>query len=150
LDHVVLGTDAAINGDQMQETYEAFDQRTDHDSGKLLTSALVRRGLPRIAFGIPASRANDLALLTVPFTSALLAYMLGPQAAGLVGLGHHRLTPAMRAAPLAGHASNVLRATGLLGNDAALARSFHMLACKLLASAESQPKRARQAARISR
>jgi hypothetical protein len=120
---------------QMQETYDAFDQRTDHDSGRALTSALVRRGLPRIAFGIPASRANDLALLTVPFTGALLAYMLGPQAARMVGLGSHRLTPAMRAAPLAGHASNVLRATGLLGNDAALARSFHTAACRLLAGA---------------
>ncbi len=122
---------------QMQETYEAFDQRTDHASGTALTSALVRRGLPRIAFGIPASRANDLALLTVPFTGALLAYMLGPQAARLVGLGNHRLTHAMRAAPLAGHASNLLRATGLLGDDAALARSFHAGARKLLASAGS-------------
>ncbi len=122
---------------QMQETYDAFDQRTDEDSARALTSALVRRGLPRVAFGIPASRANDLALLTVPFTSALLAYMLGPQAAGMVGLGNHRLTPAMRAVPLAGHASGVLRAAGVLGNDAALARAFHSLACKLLAGAGS-------------
>jgi len=122
---------------RIQETYEAFDQRTDHESGAALTSALLRRGLPRIAFGIPASRANDLALLTVPFTSALLAHMLGPQAAGLVGLGHQRLTGAMRAAPLAGQAANVIRATGLLGNDAALARSFHTFACKLLAGAGS-------------
>lgn len=122
---------------QMQEIHAAFGQRTDRDGGKALTAALVRHGLPQVAFGIPASRANDLALLTVPFTSALLAYMLGPQAARLVGLGRNPLTPAMRAAPLAGHASNVLRATGLLGNDATIARSSHTLASRILANAGS-------------
>jgi len=121
----------------MQEIYDAFDQRTDPDGGRTLTAALVRHGLPQVAFGIPASRANDLALLTVPFTSALLAYMLGPQAARLVGLSRNPLTPAMRAAPLAGHASNMLRAAGLLGDDAAIARTSHTLASRLLTHAGS-------------
>lgn len=119
----------------MREIYDAFDQRTDGDSARLLTAALLRHGLPRVAFGIPASRTDDLALLTVPLTSALLAYMLGPEAARLVGLRRNPLVPAMRAAPLAGHASNVLRGAGMLGTDAAIARSSHALACRLLASA---------------
>lgn len=122
---------------QMQGIYEAFDQRTDRDGGKTLTAALVRHGLPQVAFGIPASRAKDLGLLTVPFTSALLAYMLGPEDARLVGLARNPLVPAMRAAPLAGRASNVLRAAGLLGNDAAIARSCHMFTSRLLANAGS-------------
>ncbi|HEY4896363.1 MAG TPA: oxygenase MpaB family protein [Solirubrobacteraceae bacterium] len=121
----------------MHEIYDALDQRTDPESGKTLTAALVRHGLPQVAFGIPASRANDLALLTVPFTSALLGYMLGSEAARLVGLGRNPLTPAMRAAPLAGHASNVLRAAGLLGSDAAIARTSHGLAARLLTKAGS-------------
>ncbi len=121
----------------VHDIYEAFDQRTDADSGRALTAALVRHGLPQVAFGIPASRANDVALLTVPFTSALLAYMLGPDAARLVGLRRNPLAPVMHAAPLAGHASNMLRATGLLGNDAAIARRGHAGACRVLASAGS-------------
>lgn len=120
---------------QMREIYDAFDQRTDADSGTALTAALLRRGLPQAAFGIPDSRAEDLARLTVPFTSALLAYMLGPEAARLVGLGRNPLAPAMRAATLAGHASSVLRAAGLLGNDAAMARVSHALAARLLLNA---------------
>ena len=120
---------------QMREIYDAFDQRTDPESGRRLTAALLRHGLPQAAFGIPASRANDLALATVPFTSALLAYMLGPEAARLVGLGRNPLVSAMRAAPLAGRTSNVLRAAGVLGSDAAIARSSHALAARLLESA---------------
>ena len=49
--------------------------------------------------------------------------MLGPDAARLVGLQHNPLAPVMHAAPLAGRAYNLLpRATGLLGNDATIAR----------------------------
>ncbi len=123
---------------QMREIYDAFDQRTDRDSGSTLTTALVRHGLPQVAFGIPASRTNDLARLTVPFSRALLAYMLGPQAARMVGLGRRNaLAPAMHAVPLAGLASNVLRAAGLLGDDDAIARISHAFATRLLASAGS-------------
>lgn len=122
---------------EMREIYDALDQRTDPDSGRVLTAALVRHGLPRVAFGIPVSRANDLALLTVPFTSALLGYMLGADSARLVGIERNALTPAMRAAPLAGHAMNVLRAAGVLGDDATIARASHKLAGRLLARAGS-------------
>jgi hypothetical protein len=121
----------------MHQIYDALDQRTDREGGRTLTASLVRHGLPQVAFGIPASRANDLALLTVPFTSALLGHMLGPDAARLVGLERNALSPAMRAAPLAGRASNVLRAAGLLGNDAAIARASHTLAGRLLKTARS-------------
>lgn len=121
----------------IQETYEAFEQRTDSDSAKLLTTALLRQGLPRVAFGIPASRANDLALLTVPFTSALLAYMLGPDDARLAGLARSPLTLPMHAAPLAGRTYSLLRASGLLGDDAAIAAGGHALMKRLLASTGS-------------
>lgn len=121
----------------IQDTYEAFEQRTDSDSAKLLTTALLRQGLPRVAFGIPASRANDLALLTVPFTSALLAYMLGPDDARLAGLARSPLTLPMHAAPLAGRAYSLLRASGLLGDDAAIAAGGHALMRRLLANTGS-------------
>lgn len=122
---------------QAHEIFEAFDQRHDGESGTILTTALVRHGLPQVAFGIPSSRENDLGLLTVPFTSALLAYMLGPDAARLVGLKHNPLAPVMHAAPLAGRAYNLLRATGLLGNDAAIAAGVHARAARILSSAGS-------------
>jgi ER-bound oxygenase mpaB/B'/Rubber oxygenase, catalytic domain len=121
----------------IQATYEAFEQRTDTPSAKLLTAALLRQGLPQVAFGIPASRANDLALLTVPFTSALLAYMLGPQDARLAGLARSPLTLPMHAAPLAGRAYSLLRASGLLGDDAAIAAGGHALMRRLLANTGS-------------
>jgi hypothetical protein len=122
---------------QAHAIFEAFDQRTDSERGTILTAALIRHGLPQVAFGIPQSRDNDLALITVPFTSALLAYMLGPDAARLVGLQHNPLAPVMHAAPLAGRAYNLLRATGLLGNDATIARRVHSFAARLLTSAGS-------------
>jgi hypothetical protein len=122
---------------QMHEVYDAFGQRTDTDSARTLTTALIRHGLPQVAFGIPASRANDLARLTVPFTSALLAYMLGPDAARTAGLGRNPLTLPMHAAPLAGRAYNLLRAGGLLGNDARLAQISFAAMARLLANTGS-------------
>lgn len=131
----------------IQDTYEVFEQRTATESAKLLTAALVRQGLPRVAFGIPASRANDLALLTVPFTSALLAYMLGPDDARLAGLGRSPLTLPMHAAPLAGRAYSMLRASGVLGDDAAIAAGAHALMKRLLAnSGSAHPPRQPEAA----
>jgi hypothetical protein len=120
-----------------QEVYEVLEERTDTDGAKSLTSALLRHGLPQVAFGIPASRANDLALLTVPFTSALLAYMLGPEDARLAGIARNPLTLPMRAAPLAGRAYNLLRACGLLGDDPALAAVCLALTKRLLANTGS-------------
>ncbi|MGD0455899.1 MAG: oxygenase MpaB family protein [Solirubrobacteraceae bacterium] len=120
-----------------QALYEVFAERTVSDSAKSLTSALLRHGLPRVAFGIRASRANDLARLTVPFTSALLAYMLGPEDARLAGLSRNPLTLPMRAAPLAGRAYSLLRACGLLGDDAAIAATGLALNKRLLANAGS-------------
>ena len=117
--------------------YGLFDQRTASVSAKSLTSALLRHGLPQVAFGIPASRANDLARLTVPFTSALLAYMLGPEDARLAGLSRNPLTLPMRAAPLAGRAYSLLRACGLLGDDALIAAAGLALTKRLLANAGS-------------
>jgi len=122
---------------QAHEIFDAFNQRTDGESGTILTAALVRHGLPQMVFGIPRSRDRDLGLVTVPFTSALLAYMLGPDAARLVGLERNPLAPVMHAAPLAGRVYNVLRATGVLGNDATIARGGHALAVRLLTSAGS-------------
>jgi hypothetical protein len=90
-----------------------------------------------VAFGLPASRANDLALLTVPFTSALLAYMLGPEDARLAGLGRSPLTLPMHAAPLAGRAYSLLRASGLLGDDTTIAAGGNAVMKRLLVSSGS-------------
>lgn len=120
---------------RIHEIYEALGQRTDAVSGTILTTALVRHGLPQVVFGLPASRDNDLGRLTAPFTGALLAYMLGPDAARLVGLDGNPLTTLMRAAPFAGRAFNLVRASGLLGSDTTIAATHHALANRLLANA---------------
>ena len=124
-----------------QEVYLAIGERTASEAGRMLTSALVRHGVPRVALGIPASRANDLALLTVPFTGALLSYMLGPEDARIAGLPRNPLSVPMRVAPLAGRAYSVLRACGLLGDDAAIAARSLAINRRLLA--DTQPAHSR-------